>query len=79
MKAVQETQAVAKYKKLAAEMMLPDEYDECEFKTDWIIQHGWKVVLVEDSNHFRPWEIDRIVPALKDAGYFASRLLLCPP
>jgi hypothetical protein len=28
------------------------------------------VVPVEDGNHFRGWEIDRIVPALQDAGYF---------
>src|SRR5579863_498433 len=69
MKAIQDTQAVDKYKKRAAEMMLPDEYHECEFRTDWIIQHGWKVVLVEDGGHFRPWQIDRIVPVLQKAGY----------
>ena len=59
--------------------MLADEYYVCDFRPDWILERGRKVVPVEDGNHFRGWEIDRIVPALKDAGYFASRLLLCPP
>jgi hypothetical protein len=69
MKAISEAHEVAKYKKLVAEMMLADEYHEGDFHPDWILQHGWKVVPVEDGNHFRAWEIDRIVPALQNAGY----------
>lgn len=69
MKAITEPRAVEKYKRLAGEMMLPDEYRESEFRPEWIVQRGWKVVPVEDGNHFRPWEIDRIVPALQEAGY----------
>jgi len=69
MKAITEAQAVDKYKRLVAEMMLADEYRESEFRSDWILQRGWKAVPVEDGNHFRPWEIDRIVPALLKAGY----------
>ena len=69
MKAITETQVLEKYKMPAAEMMLADEHEECKFRPDWILQHGWKVVPVEDGNHFRPWEVDRIVPDLRSLGY----------
>jgi len=68
MKAITEAQAVEKYKDLATGMILADDYSS-EFRSDWILQRDWKVVPVEDGNHFRPWEIDRIVPALLKAGY----------
>jgi hypothetical protein len=69
MKAIRKAHAVEKYKKLAAEMMLADEYLECNFRPGWILQRGWKVVPVENGNHFKGWEIDGIVPALQIAGY----------
>jgi hypothetical protein len=69
MKAITEAREIEKYKKLAAEMMLADEYEEGDFRPDWILQRRWKVVPVEDGNHFRPWEIATIVPALQNAGY----------
>lgn len=50
-------------------MMLADEYHECDFRPDWILQRGWKVVPVENGNHFSGREINRIVPALQNAGY----------
>jgi hypothetical protein len=68
MKAIMEAQAVEKYKSLVVEMILADDYGS-QFRSDWILQRGWKVVPVEDGNHFRPWEIDRIVPVLLNAGY----------
>jgi hypothetical protein len=70
MKAITETREIEKYKKLVAEMMLADEYEECEFRRDWIVQRGWKVVPVEDGNHFRTWEIVTVIPALQNAGYY---------
>jgi hypothetical protein len=69
MKAITEAREIEKYKKLVSEMMLADEYEESEFRPDWIRQRGWKVVPVEDGNHFRDWEIATIVPALQNAGY----------
>ena len=48
------------------EMMLADEYLECNFRPGWILQRGWKVVPVENGNHFKGWEIDGIVPAYTD-------------
>lgn len=38
---------------LASEMT-PNEY---EFGTAWVRKHGWKVVPVEDGNHFAPQDI----------------------
>lgn len=40
-----------------------------EFGTAWVRKHGWKVVPVEDGNHFAPQEIAALVPALQQAGY----------
>ncbi len=40
-----------------------------EFSTEWIREHGWKVVPVEDGNHFAPQDIAALVPAMKKAGY----------
>jgi hypothetical protein len=34
MKAIRETLVIERYKKLAAEMMLADEYHECDFRPD---------------------------------------------
>ena len=79
MKLILEPQAVEKYTALAAEMMLPDEYEECKFRPDWILRRGWKVVPVEDGNHFRPWEIDRIIPALLNAGHHECRAIATEP
>jgi hypothetical protein len=53
MKAITEAREIEKYKKLVSEMMLADEYEESDFRPDWILQRGWKVVPVEDGNHFR--------------------------
>jgi hypothetical protein len=43
MKAITEAREIEKYKKLAAEMMLADEYEESEFRPDWILRRGWNV------------------------------------
>jgi len=40
-----------------------------EFSTEWIRRCGWKVVPVEDGNHFAPQDIAALVPALQTAGY----------
>jgi hypothetical protein len=39
-----------------------------EFNTEWIRRRGWKVVPVEDGNHFAPEDIAALVPALQQAG-----------
>jgi hypothetical protein len=69
MKVITEIRAVEKYMKLAAEMMSAEEYYEFDFRPNWILQRGWKVVPVKNGNHFSDSEIDRIVPALHSAGY----------
>jgi hypothetical protein len=69
MKAIRDARTVEKYEQLAAEMMLADEYLECDFRPDWILKRDWKVVPVEGGEHFRGWEIDRIVQTLQTAGY----------
>ncbi|MGA9040460.1 MAG: hypothetical protein WB421_07990 [Terriglobales bacterium] len=69
MKPMNEAQDIEEYKKLVAEMMLADEYEECDFRPDWILKHSWKVVPVEDGNHFREDEIATLVTALQNAGY----------
>ncbi len=79
MKAIMEVKAVEKYMKLAAEMMRADEYYEFDFRPDWILQRGWKVVPVKNENHFRDSEIDRIVPALQSAGYDHSIAIATEP
>ena len=43
--------------------------DDGEFSTGWIREHGWKVVPVEDGNHFAPEDIAALVPALQKAGH----------
>jgi hypothetical protein len=40
-----------------------------EFSTEWIRGRGWKVVPVEDGNHFAPEDIAVLVPALQKAGF----------
>jgi hypothetical protein len=69
MEAIMDVKAVEKYFKRAAAMMLADEYYEFDFRPDWILQHGWKVVPVKNGSHFSDSEIDRIVPVLQSAGY----------
>jgi hypothetical protein len=69
MKAIAEAREIERYKKLVAEMAFSDEYHGGDFYDKWIRQRGWKVVPVEDGNHFRAWEIATIVPALQNAGY----------
>jgi hypothetical protein len=79
MRPITEEHAVQHYKSLAAEMMLGEEHEECEFRPDWIRRRGWTVVPVEDGNHFRPWEVDRIVRTLNDAGYSECIALATEP
>jgi hypothetical protein len=69
MKAITETQEIEKYKRLVAEMTLPDEHQEYHFRSDWILKHAWKVVPVEDGDHFTDEDIATMVPALQSAGY----------
>src|SRR5713226_9250643 len=57
--------AVRKLQDIASEMTT----NEYEFSTDWIRKRGWKVVPVEDGNHFAPQDIAALVPALQKAGY----------
>lgn len=40
-----------------------------DFEGEWVTEQGWKVVPVEDTAHFAPEEIQRLVPALRNAGY----------
>lgn len=59
-----------RYRRLAAEMMLPRDSDRCEFNPVWIRSQGWKVVPAEQGGgHFVLTEISRIVLALNQAGY----------
>ncbi|MGI8745810.1 MAG: hypothetical protein ACR2NN_25190 [Bryobacteraceae bacterium] len=54
-----------RFQALASEMMT----NGYEFSTEWIRERGWKVVPVEDGNHFAPEDIAALVPALQKAGY----------
>ncbi len=58
-----------KYLGLVGEMTLSEENQEYHFNSDWIRKNGWKVVPVEDGDHFSPEQIAVLVPALKTAGY----------
>jgi hypothetical protein len=69
MKAITEAREIEKYKKLVAEMTVANEHEEYHFRSDWILKHAWKVVPVEDGDHFTEEDIATIVPALKNAGY----------
>jgi hypothetical protein len=53
--------------KLMAELM--DDTKLTDFRADWVMEHGWKVVPVEDTAHFAPEEIQRLVTALRNAGH----------
>jgi hypothetical protein len=46
---------------------------------EWIRQHGWKVVPVEDTAHFAGEEIRLIVPALQGAGYSEAIAIATEP
>jgi hypothetical protein len=56
---------VKQFRDLASEMTT----NECEFSTEWIRKRGWKVVPVEDGNHFAPQDVAALVSALRKAGY----------
>lgn len=66
---ITEVTEIERYQKLVAEMTLSTEYQECEFSLQWLRKREWKVVPVEDGNHFTAEDIHVIVPALRDAGY----------
>lgn len=55
---------VRKLQSLASDMTTK----EYEFNTAWIREHSWKVVPVEDGNHFSPEDIAALIPALQKAG-----------
>jgi hypothetical protein len=40
-----------------------------DFGSEWVTEYDWKVVPVEDTAHFAPEEIQRLVLALRNAGY----------
>jgi hypothetical protein len=69
MNPITEPTQIEHYRKLVTEMTLSGEYQECEFNPEWLRNHEWKVVPVEDGNHFTPEDIHVIVPALREAGY----------
>jgi hypothetical protein len=50
-------------------MTIAEENHEYELDPGWLRNHGWKVMPVEDGNHFAPDDIALIVLALKKAGY----------
>ena len=54
-----------RFQNLASEMTT----NGYEFSTEWIRGRGWKVVPVEDGNHFALEDIMALVPALQRAGY----------
>lgn len=43
--------------------------DEHELNTAWVRKKGWKVVPVEDGNHFSIEDISSLVEGLRNAGY----------
>lgn len=57
----------AALQKLLAGLM--DGIKLTDFRREWVTEHGWKVVPVEDTAHFAPEEIQRLVPTLRNAGY----------
>jgi hypothetical protein len=69
MKSITESTKVEHYRKLVSEMTLAVEHQECEIDSKWALNCGWKVVPVQDANHFPVGQIARIVSALKNAGY----------
>jgi hypothetical protein len=69
MKPITDPTLVERYQKLVREMTISEENKEYEFDFEWVRNHAWKVVPVEDGNHFTPGDIRVIVPALRDAGY----------
>ena len=54
-------------KKLLAGLM--DRMNLMDFEEAWIKEHCWKVVPSEDTAHFAPGEIERLVRVLRNAGY----------
>ncbi len=69
MKPITGAREIEKYKKLVTDMTLANEQEEYHFRSDWIIKREWKVVPVEDGNHFTEEDIATMVPALQNAGY----------
>lgn len=68
MQPIKEELEVQHYQKLLGEMMERELNRTYEFNPEWIRQHEWKVVPVEDTGHFALEEIAAIVPALKKTG-----------
>src|SRR5947209_13132112 len=77
--AVLEQTEVSDYLKLLEEMTLSEENQEYHFSPDWIRARGWKVVPVEDGDHFTPGEIATLVPALQQGGYTECVALATEP
>src|SRR5438045_7207478 len=69
MKPITDPTRVKHYSTLIRQMMLTEEGRECEFSSDWVRQHGWKVVPVEAGMRFPDEGIPSLVAALKGAGY----------
>jgi hypothetical protein len=57
----------AAYQKLL--LGLIDDTKRTDFEREWITEHGWKVVPVEDTAHFALEEIQRLVLILRNAGH----------
>ena len=69
MNAITEPDLITHFRKLAAELTIAVENREYELAPERLRSHGWKVVPVEDGNHFTADEITQIVSALKSYGY----------
>jgi hypothetical protein len=69
MKPIKDSTRVENYGRLVREMMLTQSGEECEFNTDWIRSHDWKVVPVESMARLPEPDIPRIVSTLREAGY----------
>ncbi|HUP79358.1 MAG TPA: hypothetical protein VM260_12480 [Pirellula sp.] len=68
MKPITEPKQIAHYSKLVTEMMLTQEGEECEFNSEWIRSHKWKVVPVESMARIPQPDIPRLISVLNEAG-----------
>ncbi len=69
MKPVKNVTRVEQFGMLLREMMLTEKGRECEFNSDWVRNHGWRVVPAESMARIPIPDVPRIVSTLKQAGY----------
>jgi len=69
MNEITEPDLIRHYRELVDELTIADENREYDLSPEWLRSHKWKVVPVEDGNHFTPNDICQIVSTLKRYGY----------